>query len=222
MSKGMTLFGYWRSSAAYRVRIGLNLKQLNYESISVHLVRNGGEQHAPQYHELNTSELVPVLVDGDVQLNQSLTILQYLDETYPGNLLIPELSPLRYQALAMAQDIAMEIHPLNNLRVLQYLERELSHGQEIKIDWLHYWMNQGFSALEEKLAKHRKVNGDRIYSLTNSPSIVDICLVPQVYNAHRFNVDMAPFPLINSIVEACNRLPAFIEAMPENQADAEV
>lgn len=220
VNKNIILYGYWRSSAAYRVRIGLNLKQLNYESKSVHLVRNGGEQHDPQYRELNASELVPVLVDGDVQLNQSLTILQYLDESYLDTLLIPEQTPLRYQALAMAQDIAIEIHPLNNLRVLQYLERELSCGQEAKMDWLHYWMSQGFSALEEKLAKHRKTHGDSVYSLTDSPCIVDICLVPQVYNALRFGVDMAPYPLINSIVEACNQLPAFIEAMPENQADA--
>ncbi|MEZ9071165.1 maleylacetoacetate isomerase [Vibrio splendidus] len=225
MDKSITLYGYWRSSAAYRVRIGLNLKQLSYESKSVHLVRNGGEQHDPQYRELNASELVPVLVDGDVQLNQSLTILQYLDESYlcesgPDSSLIPEQTPLRYQALAMAQDIAMEIHPLNNLRVLQYLERELSCEQEAKMDWLHYWMIQGFSALEEKLAKHRKTDGDSIYSLTDSPCIVDICLVPQVYNALRFDVDMSPYPLINSIVEACNQLPAFIDAMPENQIDA--
>ncbi|MEZ8737563.1 maleylacetoacetate isomerase [Vibrio sp. 10N.222.54.F6] len=225
MNQNMTLYGYWRSSAAYRVRIGLNLKQLDYESKSVHLVRNGGEQHDPHYRELNASELVPVLVDGEVKLNQSLTILQYLDESYlcessPDSLLIPEQTPLRYQALAMAQDIAIEIHPLNNLRVLQYLERELSCEQEARMDWLHHWMNQGFRALEEKLAKHRKAHGDSVYSLTDSPCIVDICLVPQVYNALRFGVDMSPYPLINSIVEACNQLPAFIEAMPENQADA--
>nr|WP_215402684.1 maleylacetoacetate isomerase [Vibrio gigantis] len=220
MNKKITLYGYWRSSAAYRVRIGLNLKQLSYESKSVHLVRNGGEQHDPQYRELNASELVPVLVDGEVQLNQSLTILQYLDESYPDTLLIPEQTPLRYQALAIAQDIAMEIHPLNNLRVLQYLERELSCEQEAKMDWLHHWMSQGFHALEEKLAKHRKAHGDSVYSLTDSPCIVDICLVPQVYNALRFDLDMSPYPLINSIVAVCNQLPAFIDAMPENQADA--
>ena len=225
MNKKITLYSYWRSSAAYRVRIGVNLKQLSYESKLVHLVRNGGEQHDPQYREINASELVPVLVDGDVQLNQSLTILQYLDESYlcessPDTLLIPEQKPLRYQALAMAQDIAMEIHPLNNLRVLQYLERELSCEQEAKMDWLHHWMSQGFHALEEKLAKHKKAHGDSVYSLTDSPCIVDICLVPQVYNALRFGLDMSPYPLINSIVAACNQLPAFIDAMPENQADA--
>ena len=225
MNKKITLYSYWRSSAAYRVRIGLNLKQLSYELKLVHLVRNGGEQHDPQYREINASELVPVLVDGDVQLNQSLTILQYLDESYlcessPDTLLIPEQKPLRYQALAMAQDVAMEIHPLNNLRVLQYLERELSCEQEAKMDWLHHWMSQGFHALEEKLAKHKKAHGDSVYSLTDSPCIVDICLVPQVYNALRFGLDMSPYPLINSIVAACNQLPAFIDAMPENQADA--
>ena len=225
MNKSITLYDYWRSSAAYRVRIGLNLKQLSYESKSVHLLRNGGEQHDSQYRELNASELVPVLIDGEVQLNQSLAILQYLDESYlcessPDSLLIPEQTPLRYQALAMAQDIAMEIHPLNNLRVLQYLERQLSCGQEAKMDWLHYWMSQGFRALEEKLTKHRKAHGDSVYSLTDSPCIVDICLVPQVYNALRFGVDMSPYPLINSIVEACHQLPAFVDAMPENQTDA--
>lgn len=122
MNENITLYGYWRSSAAYRVRIGLNLKQLNYVSKSVHLVRDGGEQHDPQFRALNASELVPVLVDGEIRLNQSLVILQYLDESYPRVSLMPEQVPLRYQALAMAQDIAIEMHPLNNLRVLQYLE----------------------------------------------------------------------------------------------------
>lgn len=221
MNQSITLYGYCRSSAAYRVRIGLNLKQLSYKSKSVHLLRNGGEQHYPQYRSLNANELVPVLVDGEVQLNQSLVILQYLDENYPNNLLIPKQTPLRYQALAMAQDIAVEVHPLNNLRVLQYLERKLSCEQQEKLEWIHYWVHQGFSALEEKLAKQRKTEADSVFSLTDSPCIVDVCLVPQVYNALRFDVDMSPYPLINSIVEACNQLPAFINAMPENQEDAD-
>ncbi|MGR5470176.1 maleylacetoacetate isomerase, partial [Vibrio astriarenae] len=114
---------------------------------------------------------------------------------------IPLQIPLRYQALAMAQDIAMEIHPLNNLRVLQYLEGRLSCDQEMKIEWIHHWMKQGFLALEEKLDKHRQLYGDSIYSVTDWPCIVDICLVPQVYNALRFGLDMSPYPLINSIVE---------------------
>ncbi|MGR5453518.1 maleylacetoacetate isomerase [Vibrio alfacsensis] len=220
MSDNMTLYGYWRSSAAYRVRLCLNLKNLKYQSKSVHLVRNGGEQHSVEYHALNPSELVPMLVDGEVRINQSLAIIQYLDERYSDTSVIPLQIPLRYQALAMAQDIAMEIHPLNNLRVLQYLEGRLSCDQEMKIEWIHHWMKQGFLALEEKLYKHRQLYGDSIYSVTDWPCIVDICLVPQVYNALRFGLDMSPYPLINSIVEACNQLPAFIDAMPEHQSDA--
>ena len=220
MSEQITLYGYWRSSAAYRVRICLNLKEIQYESKSVHLVREGGEQHSEEYHKLNASELVPVLVDGELRLNQSLAIIQYLDENYPDVVVIPKRSPLRYQALSMAQDIAIEIHPLNNLRVLQYLEGELACDAERKIAWIHHWINKGFASLEEKLANHRKLHGDCKFSLTDSPSIVDICLVPQVYNALRFGVDLAAYPIINSIVEACYQLPAFIDAMPEHQPDA--
>ena len=120
----------------------------------------------------------------------------------------------------MAQDIAMEIHPLNNLRVLQYLEGTMSCDQETKIEWIHHWVNQGFTALEEKLTLHRQQHGNCTYSVTDNPSVIDMCLVPQVYNALRFGVDMTPYPVINSIVEACNQLPAFIDAMPENQTDA--
>ncbi len=220
MSESITLYGYWRSSAAYRVRICLNLKGLEYESKSVHLVRDGGEQHSSEYHDLNASELVPVLVDGDLRLNQSLAIIQYLEETYPDVTVIPEHAPQRYQALAMAQDIAIEIHPLNNLRVLQYLQGELACEQESKVAWIHHWINKGFASLEEKLVNHRKEHGECQFSVTDAPSIVDICLVPQVYNALRFGVDLTPYPVINKIVEACNQLPAFIDAMPEHQPDA--
>lgn len=220
MSESMTLYGYWRSSAAYRVRICLNLKGLEYESKSVHLVRDGGEQHSEEYHVLNASELVPVLVDGELRLNQSLAIIQYLDEKYPDIAVIPKQASTRYQALAMAQDIAMEIHPLNNLRVLQYLEGELACDQEGKVAWIHHWINKGFASLEEKLVNHRKTHGACQFSLTDSPSIVDICLVPQVYNAQRFGVDLTPYPIIAAIVEACYQLPAFINAMPEHQPDA--
>ncbi|WP_423839610.1 maleylacetoacetate isomerase [Vibrio mytili] len=220
MSESITLYGYWRSSAAYRVRICLNLKGLNYLSTSVHLVRDGGEQHSDKYHQLNQSELVPVLVDGDIQLNQSLAIIQYLDEYYPDVSVIPEQVSLRYQALALAQDIAMEIHPLNNLRVLQYLERDLGCEPQQKAAWIHHWIHKGFTALEEKLLKHRSQHGECRFSLTDSPCIVDICLVPQVYNALRFDVDMARYPVINAIVDECNQLSAFVDASPEHQPDA--
>lgn len=220
MSERIKLYGYWRSSAAYRVRICLNLKQLSYQSQSIHLLREGGEQHSAEYHRLNAAELVPVLVDGEICLNQSLAIIQYLDDEYPSNIVIPAQTPLRYQALALAQDIAVDVHPLNNLRVLQYLERELGCEQSVKVKWMHHWIGQGFSALEEKLAKHREKYGSCRFSVTDSPSIADICLVPQVYNAQRFGVDMSHYPLINSIVAACNQQQAFIDALPENQEDA--
>ncbi len=221
MSENRTLYGYWRSSAAYRVRIGLNLKQLTYQSKSVHLLRNGGEQHQRDFQQLNASELVPVLVDGEVKLNQSLAILQYLDERYKGVALIPKQTPLRYQVLALAQDIAMEIHPLNNLRVLQYLAERMSSDQHVKTAWIHHWIERGFQSIEAKLNAHRHVHGSVQFCLTDEPSIADICLVPQVYNALRFGVDRSLYPLISSVVEACNQLPAFVDAMPENQDDAD-
>lgn len=220
METHLKLYGYWRSSAAYRVRICLNLKQLPYENHSVHLVNNGGEQHLTHYHALNPNELVPVLVDGDLVLNQSLTIIQYLDDNYSSTQVIPSIGPLRYQALALAQDIAVDVHPLNNLRVLQYLEGTLALDDEQKRDWVHHWIDTGFKAVEEKLLAHRKHYGECIFSISSSPSIVDICLVPQVYNALRFGVDIARYPTIRAIVSACNELPAFERAKPENQPDA--
>lgn len=220
MSDNLKLYGYWRSSAAYRVRICLNLKQLNYQSVPIHLVKQGGEQHSAEYHALNPAELVPVLVDGEMVLNQSLAIIQYLDDNYSAVQVIPSIGALRYQALALAQDIAIEIHPLNNLRVLQYLEGPLELDEKHKLEWIHHWIEQGFQAVEEKLRRHREHYGECLYSISHSPSIVDICLVPQVYNAQRFGVSMLNYPLINAVVAACNELPAFIAAKPENQPDA--
>ncbi|MDF2154671.1 maleylacetoacetate isomerase [Vibrio sp. CAU 1672] len=218
----ISLYGYWRSSAAYRVRICLNLKGLAYQSLPVHLIKNGGEQHTARFHQMNPCELVPVLVDGDMTLSQSLAIIQYLDDTYADHPVLPRQGALRYQALALAQDIACEIHPLNNLRVLQYLEGTLHCDQESKLDWIHHWLKAGFDALEEKLSVHRSQMGDCCYAVTDAPGVVDICLVPQAYNAVRFGFDMADFPIIQSIVDACNELGAFRAAMPELQADAMV
>ena len=220
METSLKLYGYWRSSAAYRVRICLNLKQLRYENHSIHLVKNGGEQHLAHYHALNPNELVPVLVDGDLVLNQSLTIIQYLDDNYSSTQVIPSIGPLRYQALALAQDIAIDVHPLNNLRVLQYLEGPLALDDEQKHHWVNHWIDTGFKAVEEKLIEHRRQYGECLFSVSSNPSIVDICLVPQVYNALRFGVDMERYPTIRAIVSACNELPAFERAKPENQPDA--
>jgi len=211
----MKLYGYWRSTAAYRVRIALHLKAISFESISVHLVKNGGEQHKSDYHQLNPTNLVPTLVDGDFSLNQSLAIIDYIEQTNPDLSLYPNDLKLKAQMQALALDIACEIHPLNNLRVQQYLAKELNLDDASKSAWIDHWMTVGFSAIEKKLAK---TAGQ--YCFADTVTVADICLVSQVYNAVRFNVDMSNYPLISAIVSNCNKLPAFIKALPENQTDA--
>lgn len=215
----MKLFGYWRSSAAYRVRIALHLKNIDCESVPVHLVKNGGEQHSDAYIALNPTHLVPTLVDDSVKgglvLNQSMAILDYLDSKYPQVPLYPENICEKAQVQALALDVACEIHPVNNLRVQQYLVKELDVSAANKLAWSHHWMTDGFAAVEAKL---QKTAGK--YCFGDHVTIADLCLVPQVYNANRFKVDMSAFPLINSVVDRCNQLPAFIKALPENQEDA--
>ena len=223
----LKLYGYWRSSAAYRVRVALNLKGLDAELLSVHLVKDGGEQHKAEYARLNPQELVPALVDSDSRgalqgedsgafvLSQSLAIIEYLDEKYPENPLLPQDLHDRAIVRSMAMSIACEVHPLNNLKVLQYLSKERALDDEAKSAWYHHWIDEGFGALEKQLVKYsgRYCFGDIV-------TLADLCLVPQVYNANRFNVDLSPYPNIVRIVENCNRLDAFIKATPENQDDA--
>ena len=209
------LYGYWRSSAAYRVRIALNLKGLSYEQRSVHLVKNGGEQHSADFQRLNPNQLVPVLVDGQMTLNQSLAIVDYLDETYPEVLLTPTDKQQRYLVKAMAQDIAVDMHPLNNLRVLQYLTNTLDVNDDQKSRWYANWIIKGFDALEQRLQQTRGK-----YSVGDQVTLVDVCLVPQVYNAKRFNVDLTAYPNICEVTASLNQLPAFADAIPEVQPDA--
>lgn len=211
----MKLYGYWRSTAAYRVRIALHLKGIDFESIPVHLVKNGGEQKLTQYSTLNPNQLVPCLVDGDFTLNQSLAIMDYLEDLYPEIALYPTNKQLKAQVKALALDIACEIHPLNNLRVQQYLVSDLGLADKAKSDWVNYWMAKGFAAIEKQLQK-----SSGLFCFGDEVTVADICLVAQVYNAVRFNVDMSGYNLINAIVERCNELPAFEMAKPENQADA--
>ena len=211
----MKLYGYWRSSAAYRVRIALHLKQIECEHESVHLVKEGGQQHHPDYVELNPMELVPTLVDGDLTLNQSMAILDYLEAKYPQTPLLPETLEDKVQAKAIAYDIACDIHPLNNLRILQYLTGPLGHSDEEKVAWYKHWVDVGFASLDKKL---QKTVGQYCYG--NEVSWADICLIPQVYNAERFNVDMTKYPTIKKIADNCRKLDAFIKAAPENQPDA--
>lgn len=210
------LYGYWRSSAAYRVRIALNHKQLAYQQRSIHLINNGGEQHSAEFQKLNPNQLIPVLVDEGISINQSLTIMDYLDEAYPEKLLVPQDSPRRYSVKALAQDIAIDIHPLNNLRVQQYLAEKLGADDVKKSEWYQYWIDKGFFAVEKRL---EQVSGE--YSVGDEITLVDVCLVPQVYNAHRFNVDLSPYPNITRVTTSLNRIEAFKLALPEAQPDAE-
>jgi len=212
----MKLYGYWRSSAAYRVRIALHLKGLEFESIPVHLVKNGGEQHSDAYIELNPTHLVPTFVDQDVTLHQSIAIVEYLDDKFPTVAIYPKDSIVKAKVKALALDVACEIHPVNNLRVQQYLTQQFSLQESDKLTWSHHWMNIGFMAIEQQL----KENSGK-YSFGDEITMADICLVPQVYNANRFNLDMAEFPNIARVADNCNQHPAFIAALPENQADAQ-
>ena len=215
---GLKLYSYWRSSASYRVRIALNLKGLPYEQIAVHLTDNGGAQHGAEYRVLNPQELVPVLIDGERVVRQSLTIIEYLDETYPGELtLLPATARARARVRALAQMIACDIHPLANLRVMQYLEHEFNAPKIERETWTRHWIGEGFKAIEALLAENP---GTGVYCEGDEPSLADAFLVPQVYNARRAALELDAFPIIRRIEENCLKLPAFENARPENQPDA--
>lgn len=212
----MKLYGYWRSSASYRVRIALALKGLEYDYIPVHLIKDGGEQKLPAYSALNPAQLVPTLENGDVKLNQSLAIIEYLDQMYPDTRLIPS-DPVQAATVRMlALDMAAELQPITNLRVLQYLMGTLDAGEEGKLAWIHHWVSKAFTTFEARLQSTagRFCVGDEV-------TLADICLVPQVYNALRFNVDLSPYPKLMTVYENLNVLPAFKQAKPEAQPDAQ-
>ncbi|MFN7136820.1 MAG: maleylacetoacetate isomerase [Thermomonas sp.] len=217
MSEPLRLYSYWRSSAAYRVRIGLNLKGLAYDTVPVHLVLDGGQQHSAAYRDLNPQALVPTLCHGQRRLTQSLAILEYLDEVWPEPALLPATARERQRVRALALLVACDIHPLNNLRVLQYFEREWGVPQPERDGWVRHWIEDGFRAVEALLADHPST-GD--FCEGETPTLADCCLVPQVYNARRFGVDLAAYPTIRRIEAACLALPAFIAARPEHQPDA--
>ena len=211
------LYSYWRSSAAYRVRIALNLKGLEYETVPVHLARDGGEQHRPEFNDLNPQELVPVLLHGNRILRQSMAIMEYLDETFPSPPLMPATARDRQRVRMIAQSIACDIHPLNNLRVLQFFEKTWSVPQAERDDWVRHWIRAGFEALEDTLADNPSTG---TFCDGEQPTMADCCLVPQVFNAERFGVDMAPYHTIRRVVQACLALEEFQAARPENQPDA--
>ena len=214
----LTLYTYFRSSAAYRVRIALNLKGLPHESVPVHLLRDGGEQRRPEHLARNPLGLVPVLGTDVGMLTQSLAIIEYLDETCLMPPLLPADPPGRARVRAIAQAIACDIHPLNNLRVLQYLVRELGVDAQRKDAWYRHWVDEGLAALERMLVGDPRT-GEFCHG--DAPTLADCCLVPQVFNARRFECRLDDKPTILRIVEACERLPAFRAAAPENQPDVE-
>jgi maleylpyruvate isomerase len=210
----MMLYDYFRSSAAFRVRIALNLKGLEADRRFVHLRK--GEQRAPEYLERNPLGLVPTLVVGERRLTQSLAIIEYLDEKHPLPPLLPPGAEDRAWVRAIAQTIACDIHPIDNLRVLQYLER-LGHDEKVRNEWYAHWIVKGFDAIEAQLAE--RGSGD--FCFGDSPTLADICLIPQVANSQRIKLPLAPYPHIARINAACLRLPAFDRALPSRQPDAE-
>jgi maleylacetoacetate isomerase len=217
----MKLYSYFRSSASYRVRIALNLKALSYEVVPVHLTRHGGEQLTTEYRQLNPDALVPTLLDDSADsqvLTQSLAIIEYLDETYPQPPLLPKNAIDRAYVRGVALSIACEIHPLNNLRVLRYLTRDLKVSEEDKDAWYRHWCEQGLAALEAKLATDERVG---IFCFGDSPGLADCVLIPQIANAQRFNCDLSAMPTVLRINAACLALDAFANAVPARQPDAE-
>jgi maleylacetoacetate isomerase len=217
MSSSLVLYSYWRSSAAFRVRIALNLKGLRYETRGVHLLHNGGEQHAPDYVAINPQELVPALVDGDRVITQSMAIVEYLDETHPQPALLPPDAAGRARVRGLAQMVACDIHPLGNLRVLQHIGAQFDADDERKGNWMRHWISAGFQALEAMLANNAHTGR---YCHGDAPGLADLCLVPQVYNARRWNMPLDDYPTIRRIDAACAELEAFQQAMPEHQPDA--
>lgn len=214
----LILYDYWRSSASYRVRIALNLKGLDYGQRPVHLVRDGGEQRRPEYTRVNPQALVPSLLHGERTLTQSLAICEYLDETFPQPPLLPEDAPGRARVRGLAQAIACDIHPLNNLRVLQYLADTLAQGEDVKTAWYRHWVTVGLDAFERALSESGETgkccHGDE-------PTLADCCLIPQMYNARRFQCDETNWPAIGRICDHLEQLPAFVRAKPEAQPDAD-
>jgi maleylacetoacetate isomerase len=204
-----TLYSYFRSSAAYRVRIALNLKGLAYETIPVHLLNDGGAQHTAAYTAINPSQLVPTLVDEGLTLGQSMAIMEYLDEVYPTPPLLPADAPGRAWVRALSQQIACDIHPLNNLRVLQYLENVLLVDEAARTIWYQHWVATGFEALERMLQASPRTGS---FCADDTPGMADCCLVPQMANARRFSVPLEAYPHLCRIEAACLPLEAFQQA----------
>jgi maleylacetoacetate isomerase len=212
------LYSYFRSSAAYRVRIALNLKGLAYEIAPVHLTRGGGDQLTPAYRQLNPQALVPLLEDAGRLLTQSLAIIEYLEEVHPQPPLLPKDPVARARVRALALAVACDLHPLNNLRVLNYLTAPMGLSDHAKQTWYRHWIAEGLGALEASLGRDRETGR---FCHGDAPSLADCCLVPQLANAHRFKCDVSPYPTLLRIEKNCLALETFRRAAPDQQPDAE-
>ncbi|MDQ3189345.1 MAG: maleylacetoacetate isomerase [Pseudomonadota bacterium] len=214
----MNLYGYFRSSASFRVRVALNLKGLPYDSTAVHLRKDGGQQHAPAFRALNPAALLPVLDDDGHVMTQSLAIIEYLEETHPQPPLLPRDAVQRAYVRSVALAIACDIHPLNNLRVLRYLVKTLGVSEEQKNAWYRHWVEQGLAALEAQIVADNRAGQ---YALADSVTLADVMIVPQIFNAQRMDCSLESVPTLMRIFEHCMRLPAFIDAQPSKQPDAD-
>lgn len=212
------LYSFWRSSATFRVRIALNLKGLDYEVIPIHIVQSRGAQTAGEYAIKNPNRLVPLYIDGSHTIHQSLAIIEYLEEIQSNPPLLPQTAIDRAWVRSVAMDIAMEIHPLNNLRVLRYLMKTLGVSSAAKDAWSHHWMVLGLESLEKQLSVDTRVGR---FACGDQPGLIDICLVPQIFNALSAKTNMKPYPTLMKIFNECMALPAFIDASWEKQIDAE-
>ncbi len=210
----LKLYNYFRSSASFRVRIALNLKQLKYTEIPIHLLKNGGEQYAKEYHTLNPQSLVPTLVDDDKIITQSLAIIEYLDELHPLPKLLPSDPYQKAFVRSFALAIAADLHPLNNLRVLKYLNEELKITENQKKQWYQHWIATGLSALEKTLTQSNQVGK---YCFGDTPTLADIFLIPQLYNARRFACDLSAYPTLVRIDAHCQTQSAFQDAWPQEE-----
>jgi maleylacetoacetate isomerase/maleylpyruvate isomerase len=212
------LYSFWRSSAAFRVRIALNLKGLDYEVIPVHLVKSGGEQSSLDYVRKNPNRLVPLYTDGTHTIHQSLAIIEYLEEIQASPSLLPRTAIDRAWVRAVAMDIAIDLHPLNNLRVLRYLVKNLGMSADAKDTWSRHWITLGLESLEKRLSADARVGR---FAYGDQPGLIDICLVPQIFNALSAKMAMEAYPTVMKIFNECMLLPAFINASWEKQSDAE-
>jgi maleylacetoacetate isomerase/maleylpyruvate isomerase len=210
------LFSYWRSSAAFRVRIALNLKNLTHDVIPVDLLKQGGEQHLPSYSAKNPQDLVPVLEHGSDILRQSLAIIEFLEEIYPTPALLPNNPHERAWVRALSMDIACDIHPLNNLRVMKYLHKQLQLSDDQKSSWAKHWLEIGLAGVEKTLTSQAHAGK---FCFGDEPGMADLCLVPQIMNAKACGCDLNAYPKIQQVFDECMKLPAFIEASWEAQID---